>query len=172
MDSAASRYVRVAGTTAYGVQRERGIKLRAFGEPTEMQSARGSCVPLASGLRLLPRRCSFFADRGNGSAPAGVASVGSATTTIPAMSQTASSTDYAKDVAYSQCVRSLGVPGFPDPNAEGDFLIDARTARSGIYNKANKRPRTRRASRLNLALTAGSGARRANAGCHTPDELG
>lgn len=28
-------------------------------------------------------------------------------------------------VAYAQCMRDNGVPGFPDPNSSGDFAIDA-----------------------------------------------
>jgi hypothetical protein len=31
------------------------------------------------------------------------------------------STAYTKAVAYAQCVRSHGVPNFPDPDAEGQF---------------------------------------------------
>lgn len=33
------------------------------------------------------------------------------------------STAYQKALAYSQCIRAHGVPGFPDPNSKGQFVI-------------------------------------------------
>jgi hypothetical protein len=33
------------------------------------------------------------------------------------------SSPYQKAVAYAQCMRSHGVPGFPDPDSKGNFLI-------------------------------------------------
>lgn len=33
------------------------------------------------------------------------------------------SSPYQKAVAYSQCMRSHGVPGFPDPDSKGNFII-------------------------------------------------
>ncbi len=77
-----------------------------------------------------------------GGAPAGpgVASLGaSTTTTLPATSQTASPTDYSEDVAYAQCMRAHGLPNFPDPNAQGDFLISPKVAnpRSTTFQHAN-----------------------------------
>ncbi|MGA8297802.1 MAG: hypothetical protein WB770_12240 [Acidimicrobiales bacterium] len=68
----------------------------------------------------------LFAACGNGSASPGIASVGSSTTTTSPGTEppiTASPTDFAKDVAYTQCVRFQGVPNFPDPNSQGDFLF-------------------------------------------------
>jgi hypothetical protein len=32
-------------------------------------------------------------------------------------------TDYQKELAYSQCMRAHGEPGFPDPQANGSILI-------------------------------------------------
>jgi hypothetical protein len=32
-------------------------------------------------------------------------------------------TSYQKAVAYAQCMRSHGVPGFPDPDSKGNFII-------------------------------------------------
>jgi hypothetical protein len=67
--------------------------------------------------------CLVAAACGGGAGP-GVASLGaSTTTTIAAPNETASPTDYAKDVAYAQCMRAHGLPSFPDPNAQGSFVI-------------------------------------------------
>jgi len=33
------------------------------------------------------------------------------------------SSPYQKAVAYAQCMRSHGVPGFPDPDSKGNFII-------------------------------------------------
>ena len=56
-----------------------------------------------------------------------VASLGSTTTTTAATQvetqDTTSPSDYAKDVAYAECMRTHGEPSFPDPNAQGDFLF-------------------------------------------------
>ena len=38
-------------------------------------------------------------------------------------STTEGSSPYQKAVAYAQCMRSHGVPGFPDPDGKGNFLI-------------------------------------------------
>ncbi len=74
---------------------------------------------------------------GGASGP-GVASLGgSTTTTIAATSETASPTDYAKDVQYAQCMRTHGVPSFPDPNAQGDFLIRGGGFSRPQFQKAN-----------------------------------
>lgn len=32
-------------------------------------------------------------------------------------------TYYQKTLAFAQCVRAHGVPGFPDPNSQGNFLL-------------------------------------------------
>lgn len=75
---------------------------------------------------------------GGASAGPGVASLGaSTTTTLPATSQTASPTDYSEDVAYAQCMRPHGLPSFPDPNAQGDFLIRRGGFSGQQFQKAN-----------------------------------
>lgn len=38
----------------------------------------------------------------------------------------AGDTAYQKMLAYSQCMRSHGEPGFPDPQSNGDLLIDGK----------------------------------------------
>jgi hypothetical protein len=72
-------------------------------------------------LGLLAAAC------GGGSSSPGVASVGSTTTTSPAASQNGNNANnsqsyYAAAVAYAQCMRSHGVPNFPDPDSHGDFI--------------------------------------------------
>ncbi|MGB9112105.1 MAG: hypothetical protein WCF24_05190 [Acidimicrobiales bacterium] len=95
--------------------------------------ARAAPIPIGTAvvaIGLIAAAC------GGGSGP-GVASIGgSTTTTIPATSETASPTDYAKDVAYAQCMRTHGVPSFPDPNVQGDFLIHGGFSRPQLQ-KAN-----------------------------------
>jgi hypothetical protein len=41
-------------------------------------------------------------------------------------SSVAGSTAYQKAVAFAQCMRSHGEPGWPDPNSQGNFLINGR----------------------------------------------
>jgi hypothetical protein len=48
------------------------------------------------------------------------ASGGSSSTSTPAPAQT---TRYEKTLAFSQCMRSHGVPEFPDPNANGAIAL-------------------------------------------------
>jgi hypothetical protein len=38
----------------------------------------------------------------------------------------AGTTAYQKAVAYAQCIRSHGEPGFPDPNSQGNFIINGK----------------------------------------------
>jgi len=42
-----------------------------------------------------------------------------------------SSSDYQKLLALARCVRAHGVPDWPDPNALGQFPIDARLQHGG-----------------------------------------
>lgn len=83
----------------------------------------GSVVATLIGLGLLAAAC------GGGSSSPGVASVGSTTTTTSqAASQNGNnagnSQNYADAVAYAQCMRSHGVPNFPDPNSQGNFITN------------------------------------------------
>lgn len=45
----------------------------------------------------------------------------SGTTSTSADSST--STAYQKALAYAQCIRAHGIPGYPDPNSQGQFII-------------------------------------------------
>lgn len=40
-------------------------------------------------------------------------------------SDSPATTGHAKAVAYAQCIRSHGVPGWPDPDSQGQFEVDA-----------------------------------------------
>jgi hypothetical protein len=66
---------------------------------------RTAALAITVGIALLAAACS-------GSTPHG--STGS--------SQTGGSTTYQKELAFSQCVRSHGVPNFPDPTSNGNFI--------------------------------------------------
>jgi len=102
----------------------------------------GLLVVLA-GLVLAASACG-----GGGSASPGVASLGSATTTMaPAAAQGGNkATDYADAVAYAACMRTHGTPNMPDPNSEGNFLFKGGkvNGQSGVepgsptYQKADK----------------------------------
>ncbi len=53
----------------------------------------------------------------------------------------AGQTYYQKTLAFAQCVRAHGVPGFPDPNSQGNFLLRSnRGFRMGSpqFESANK----------------------------------
>jgi hypothetical protein len=49
-------------------------------------------------------------------------------------------TNYQKALAYSQCMRAHGEPGFPDPQANGSLLIDGQKdhLNGALMNSANK----------------------------------
>ena len=61
----------------------------------------GAAVAAVAAIAVLAAACG-----GGGSAPAAAAQ-----------------TTYQKTLAYAQCVRVHGVPGFPDPNSQGNFLF-------------------------------------------------
>jgi hypothetical protein len=50
------------------------------------------------------------------------------------------SSPYQKAVAYAQCMRSHGVPGFPDPDSEGNFIIQGPKlgGSPGAYQSADR----------------------------------
>ncbi|MGH8859757.1 MAG: hypothetical protein ACRDVG_00745, partial [Jatrophihabitantaceae bacterium] len=59
-----------------------------------------------------------------GGGPAGVASVASSATTTQGSASTHSSAASAQEnkaLAYSRCMRSKGVPNYPDPNSNGNL---------------------------------------------------
>jgi hypothetical protein len=95
----------------------------------------GALAVALIGVTLLAGAC------GGGGKPAAVAQVGgkagTSTTNAQAVQSTASPADYQKAVQYSQCMRKNGVPGFPDPNAEGDFVFQRTTASSDSVNPSS-----------------------------------
>ncbi len=90
----------------------------------------------------------LFAACGGAGGP-GVASLGSSTTTTtpPAAGSSGANkaTAFLDGVKYSECMRSHGVPNFPDPTSDGSFL-DIRGVLNGVpidqnstqYINANK----------------------------------
>lgn len=52
----------------------------------------------------------------------------------------AAQTNYQKAVAYSQCMRTHGEPGFPDPQPNGDLLINGQKdhLNGALMNSASK----------------------------------
>jgi len=70
---------------------------------------------------------------GGSSAPPGVASLGGPTTTTATASGSAAasggaqgasnSRNYAADVSYAGCMRTHGIPNWPDPQPNGGFLL-------------------------------------------------
>jgi len=54
----------------------------------------------------------------------------------PTTGSTGGSTTYQKALAYSQCVRSHGVPDFPDPNSNGVIVLPAGSGGSQNLNSA------------------------------------
>ncbi len=55
-------------------------------------------------------------------------------------SAAAGTTDYQKELAFSQCMRAHGEPGFPDPQSNGDLLINAKkdNLNGALMNSASK----------------------------------
>jgi hypothetical protein len=83
---------------------------------------------------------------GGGPATPGVASIGSTTTTARAGEQSGNEArNYSDAVTYAGCMRTHGVPDFPDPDRNGDFLLGAKAGgQSGVipgsrqFQQANK----------------------------------
>lgn len=89
------------------------------------QRRAGVLAAAAAGIALLAAAC------GGGGSSTGASAAGS--------------TPYQKAVAYAQCIRSHGQPGWPDPNSQGNFLItgsnhvDPHSPRFASANKACER---------------------------------
>ena len=64
---------------------------------------------------------------GGGSATPGVANLGSRMPTTTAAANASQggpgSADYTQSLAFAECMRARGEPGFPAPNSQGAFLI-------------------------------------------------
>ena len=58
----------------------------------------------------------------------------------PSPSASAAETNYQKTLAYSQCMRAHGEPSFPDPQPNGNLLIDGQKdhLNGAMMNSANK----------------------------------
>jgi hypothetical protein len=72
-------------------------------------------------LALIAVLAVFIASRNGGSASPGVANVGPTPTIASQTSQ--SGATQSKAAAYSSCMRSHGVPSFPDPNSQGKLFL-------------------------------------------------
>lgn len=92
-------------------------------QPRVERRVRGATVAIGlAALALVAAAC------GSGAAAPGVASLGAASTTTQAASpgggsSPASSTQQAKLLRYSECMRSHGLADFPDPSANGGIRI-------------------------------------------------
>ena len=87
-----------------------------------------AALALLAGLALLATACS------SGSVDPGVASAGSGTD--PGHTSSNGSTK-AGPLAFSRCMRSHGVPSFPDPNAKGELQIQANQG-SGLDPRSSQ----------------------------------
>jgi hypothetical protein len=63
-----------------------------------------------------------------------VASCGSSTTS-PSRTATTTPAGQAKAVKFAECVRSHGVPHFPDPDAKGEFIFGVDVS-PAVWNRA------------------------------------
>jgi hypothetical protein len=82
----------------------------------------GPLVMLLASVGLLGAACG-----GDNSGP-GVAAIPSSTTTAGSGSAGQSGNNQASSpdpVAYAKCMRDHGVPGFPDPNSNGELAVDS-----------------------------------------------
>jgi hypothetical protein len=76
----------------------------------------GTLAAVAAGIALLASAC------GGGSSAAG---------------SSASAATYKKALAYTRCMRSHGVPDFPDPTSQGTFVTTGIDAASNQARQAN-----------------------------------
>jgi hypothetical protein len=55
-------------------------------------------------------------------------------------SDAAGSTTYQKALAYAQCMRAHGEPGYPDPQSNGGFIVNSQKdhLNGALMNSANK----------------------------------
>jgi hypothetical protein len=86
------------------------------------RSRRMGAVPAAVvGLALVAGVAAFVATRPSGPTSPGVAHLGPTPTT--GASPTQSDSTQTKAAAYSSCMRSHGVPSFPDPDSQGHLNL-------------------------------------------------
>jgi hypothetical protein len=110
---------------------------------------RGLALAGVAGLSLLAAAC------GGGSSGAKVAQVG----TTGSGKSSGSSSDASKGDAraYSACMRSHGVPNFPDPDSSGRILITGGTDRNGPNGVDMNSARARKATRACQKLQPNGG---------------
>ena len=97
------------------------------------RSAAATLVVALAGVALLAAAC------GGGSPSAGVAHLGSTTTiTAAAGSGSTGSGKSGGLLAYSQCMRSHGLPDFPDPNSQG--VIEGKSSSASGGNASDLNP--------------------------------
>jgi hypothetical protein len=82
-------------------------------------------VAMLAGLAIAVTACA------SSSHGPGVAGAGSATTPTASLGSGSSSSGSGVTVAYSECMRSHGVPSFPDPNSQGEISIKASSGSGG-----------------------------------------
>jgi hypothetical protein len=87
------------------------------------RSRRAGVLAILAGIALAAAAC------GSGGSSSGPSAVSS---------QAGGSTNYQKDLAYAQCMRSHGVPDFPDPNSNGVFAISGIDLESGTAKAAEQ----------------------------------
>jgi hypothetical protein len=62
--------------------------------------------------------------------------------TTSASGDSSTSSAYQKALAYAQCIRAHGIPGYPDPNSQGQFVAQNGSAlpsvSPAVLNEANQ----------------------------------
>jgi hypothetical protein len=82
-----------------------------------------SRLPLAGPLAATATLALLVTACGGGGSQAGTATAGGSKT-------------YQQALAYSQCVRSHGVPGFPDPDSQGNIIVQGSMGSSAAQRAA------------------------------------
>src|SRR5512133_3480676 len=107
----------------------------------ERTAYRGLALVAVIGLSLLAAAC------GGGSSGAKVAQVGTTSSTKGSGSSSASGS--GNPTAYSACMRSHGVPNFPDPDSKGRIKVtsgvDANGHKTGVDTNSPQFARARNA---------------------------
>ncbi len=101
--------------------------LRAKGRPALRRA--GPFAAALAGVAFLAAAC------GGGGHSSAVAHVGTTTSTTAGATANQSplgGSTYEKAVQYAQCMRKNGVPSFPGPNANGDFLFKGGPGGNGV----------------------------------------
>ncbi len=89
----------------------------------------GPFTAVLAGIAFLAAAC------GGGGHSSAVAHVGTTTSTTAGATANLSplgGSTYEKAVEYAQCMRKNGVPNFPGPNANGDFLFKGGPGGNGV----------------------------------------